>query len=208
MSKKTEQKIDRRVIRGETSKRKIIESATELFIEYGFRKTTITMIANHAGIGYGTAYNHFPNGKEDIFLTITENVMDQIYDIASKEYTVRSKEEAFSFIQNNIRSLIEIINEHKPLATVTYEAIQLSDRVEERWKEITERLLKRIAQNVEQAIEKDLVRNPKFDPDVVASVLFYVTENYLWKIALDETDKDPETIIENIAEIYANGLYK
>lgn len=55
----------------------ITESAQRLFLHYGYKKTTIDDIAQEAGIGKGTVYLYF-DGKEEIMLTIAENVKRNI----------------------------------------------------------------------------------------------------------------------------------
>src|SRR5260221_10681116 len=55
----------------------IMESAQRLFLHYGYKKTTIDDIAQEAGIGKGTVYLYF-DGKEEIMLTIAENVKRNI----------------------------------------------------------------------------------------------------------------------------------
>jgi AcrR family transcriptional regulator len=202
------EKIDGRTARAETSRRKILASAMELFLAFGFKETTITMISKKADIGYGTAYAHFPVGKDDIFLAIMAETMEEFYRIADTEYTVKSKAEAFAFVQKNIENFLELAVKHQGILKVFHEAIGLSQIVREKWEDFSERFLKRIAQNVENAIEKGLARNPDYDPEIVASVLFYTGEKYLWKAALNKTTKGYQTVAKNLAQMYTNGLYK
>lgn len=51
----------------------IIESATDLFLKYGFAGTTMEQVAEAAGVVKQTVYNHFPS-KEWLFRAIIENV--------------------------------------------------------------------------------------------------------------------------------------
>src|SRR5699024_1871953 len=98
------------------------------------------------------------------------------------EYTVNSKEEAFIFTQKNIEGVIDLAIKHQKLLIVFYEAIPLSKLVREKWEDISNKFIKRIAKNVEQAIAKGVARNPEYDPEIVAGVLFYVTENTIWNV--------------------------
>ncbi|MFW6288050.1 MAG: TetR/AcrR family transcriptional regulator [bacterium] len=59
-----EKKKDRR-------KKKIYESALKLFLEFGYEKTTMEMIAGDAELGVGTLYNYY-SSKHDIFFSIIE----------------------------------------------------------------------------------------------------------------------------------------
>ncbi|GEL76496.1 TetR/AcrR family transcriptional regulator [Tenuibacillus multivorans] len=201
-------KRDRRTDRAIQSREKIINAAKQLFIEHGYRKTTVSMISMQAGVGYGTAYNHFPNGKDDIFLAVIEEVMDEFYEIANNEYTVSSKEEAYQFIYRNVESLFSLANKHQEILKVFHETIWLSSSIHEKWEDISQRFIIRVGRNVEYAVEKGLARNPDYDPDIVGSVLFYTVENNLWNMILGKTQKEPDMIIKNIAEVYTNGLYK
>ena len=47
--------------------RKIIQSATKHFVQFGYRRASIADIAQSVGIGKGTIYLHFKS-KNEIFL--------------------------------------------------------------------------------------------------------------------------------------------
>lgn len=62
---------------------KIIETATRLFLEQGFSKTTHRQIANESGFGLGTVTYHY-RAKEDMLLILIEELMDYHLDILEK----------------------------------------------------------------------------------------------------------------------------
>ncbi|MBN2851240.1 MAG: TetR/AcrR family transcriptional regulator [Clostridia bacterium] len=55
---------------------KILESAKEVFTSKGYENTTIEQIADHAGIGLGTAYNYFKSKEELFILSMAENMAE------------------------------------------------------------------------------------------------------------------------------------
>lgn len=63
--------------------RAILKTSLRLFEEKGFEKTTIRMIAEKAGIGVGTLFNHFPD-KSSLLVAVLIDELD------------RKQEEAFS----------------------------------------------------------------------------------------------------------------
>lgn len=199
---------DKRKIRGESSKTKIIEASKTLFIENGYKETTISMISKNAKTGYGTAYTHFPGGKEEIFQIIIDEILKQFYQIASVAYQVNSKEDSLILTQGNIERFLKLAIKHQQELKVFHEAIGVSHIINQKWESFIERFIKRISENVQQAIDKGLTHHRDFDPEVVAGVLFYTGEKYLWKIALNKTDKDYRTISKSLAQMYVNGLYK
>jgi len=71
--------------RGNAAKRDaIVRAATTLFSRYGFRKTTVDVIAHEAGVAKPTLYAHFAD-KEAIFVAVCQHVMDGILAAAAAE---------------------------------------------------------------------------------------------------------------------------
>lgn len=198
---------DLRKLRSENSRRKILQAAKELFLEYGYKDTTITMISKQAKLGYGTAYSHFPGGKEKILLSIMEEIMEEFYHVADVEYNVNSKEEAFPFTSQNIKNFLQLAIVHQEILAVFHEGIGQSKAIAEKWDEIMEGLIKRISCNVEKVKNKNLARDDNYDAEVVAGILTYTTERFMWKLALNKTHKDINTIAKNISKVYTYGLY-
>lgn len=195
-------------IRAERTRKKILDASREVFLEKSYRDTTITLIAEKAGVGYGTVYSHFKNGKDEVLMNIMEDIMEDFYQVASGEYTPNTKEEALQFTTKNITDFLELAIIHKEWLALFYKAFGHSEIILNRWEEITERFIERISKNVELVKERGDSRNPNYDSRIVAGSLYYPGEKFLWKIALGKTTQDHTEIARNIAEIYNYGLYK
>src|SRR5699024_3703797 len=139
-----------------TAKDKIIIAAKEVFLENGFKNTTVTLIAKRAQIGYGTVYLHFPSGKDEVLLHIMGDIMDKFYTIAELEYTPTNKHEAYQFTLNNTTNFLRLAVEHKKLLAVIHEAIGFSPLIRFKWDEIIERFIIRVSQNIMIVKEKGL----------------------------------------------------
>lgn len=59
------------------SHRRILEASQELFLHYGFKKTTLGEIAKRAGVSRPTLYARFES-KEDIFVAVLEDYTEQL----------------------------------------------------------------------------------------------------------------------------------
>jgi AcrR family transcriptional regulator len=69
--------------RGERGKPEaIVRAATTLFGRYGFRKTSVDLIAREAEVAKPTLYAHFAD-KEAIFVAVCQHVMDGILAAAT-----------------------------------------------------------------------------------------------------------------------------
>ncbi len=72
-------------VRGVPAKRDaIVRAATTLFSRYGFRKTTVDLIAHEAEVAKPTLYAHFSD-KEAIFAAVCQHVLDRILAAAAAE---------------------------------------------------------------------------------------------------------------------------
>jgi AcrR family transcriptional regulator len=70
----------------EVSRAKIVETALELFAQYGYEATSVRMIAQAAGIAQGLLYNYF-DSKEALLTTIVRQSMADV-----RESFVRAEE--------------------------------------------------------------------------------------------------------------------
>lgn len=190
------------------NKEKIIEAAKEIFLDKGFKESTIALIAEKAGLGYGTVYSHFPSGKDEILLHMMEDVMEQFYQVASRDYSPNSKAEGYASTLKNTTDFLYLATAHKDFLIVIHEAIGMSPSVQKKWDDIVNKLIKRVANNILKVKEKGLLRNNDTDPTITAGSLIYPAEKFLWQISLNRMDKDHETIAKNIVDLYINGLFK
>jgi AcrR family transcriptional regulator len=61
--------------RAEDKPRRIIAAATSLFSRYGFRRTSVDLIATEAGVAKPTIYAHFAD-KEAVFMAVCADVCE------------------------------------------------------------------------------------------------------------------------------------
>ncbi|MBM4403895.1 MAG: TetR/AcrR family transcriptional regulator [Candidatus Cloacimonetes bacterium] len=93
-------------------KQRILNSAMELFLRYGYLKTSLEDIAHKAGFGKATIYHYFPN-KEVLFLSVMEIKCDELF-IAMRE--IIDAESGFEEkIAVFIRTPVKLLYEHLPV---------------------------------------------------------------------------------------------
>lgn len=71
-----------REVHKQTTRRRLIEAAQEVFDEQGYEVTTIDDIATRAQVGRSTLYTHF-QGKTEIALAITGDLTDKMHVAAA-----------------------------------------------------------------------------------------------------------------------------
>ncbi|MEK6794114.1 MAG: TetR/AcrR family transcriptional regulator [Spirochaetota bacterium] len=89
----------------------ILKRATELFAQFGLKKTSVDQIAENAGIAKGTIYNYFKS-KEELFTAIIRSEAEKFVDTitgALKDCKT-SEEKLRTFFLTEFDLLFEYIN--------------------------------------------------------------------------------------------------
>jgi AcrR family transcriptional regulator len=90
--------MDRRLDRGQATRRHLIEVATELFADRGYEGTSIEAVLERAGVSRGSLYHHFP-GKDRLFEAVVEAVHNQVGDATLASVTASGATEAHAVIK-------------------------------------------------------------------------------------------------------------
>jgi AcrR family transcriptional regulator len=196
---------DKRHMRSIMTRQKLLQAAKEVFIEEGFQKATITQIIKKANVGYGTAYVHF-GGKDEILIVLMEDVMEQFYQIAETPFFPTSKEEAQQIIKKQAYSFLKMAEAERSMMRVFAQAIGVSPVVSAKWKEIREKFIQRISQDIAYSQKKGLAKT-QLNPELVARGWFFTNEMYLWEIVRNEHKASVEDIAQTITAVYTTGLY-
>ncbi|MBY6414647.1 helix-turn-helix transcriptional regulator [Rhodococcus sp. BP-252] len=69
------------------TRRELLDAALEVFAEAGYGSASVENIAERAGAAKGTLYTYFPQGREQLFCELYEEVNDQLIDRANDVYS-------------------------------------------------------------------------------------------------------------------------
>lgn len=203
---KTKEIVDGRLLRSIQTRQKLLEAAREVFLEEGFQKSTISEVIKRARTGYGTAYVHF-KGKDDLLIVLMEDVMGDFFQIAEMPFLPESREEAEQLILHQTMTFLTMAESQRNMLQVFAEAIGVSTSALEKWKEIREKFIHRISQDIRYSQAKGLART-EVNSELVARSWFFSHEMYLWEIVRNEQQAPIDEISETLTAIYTGGLYK
>ncbi|MFD2682382.1 TetR/AcrR family transcriptional regulator [Bacillus seohaeanensis] len=188
------------------TRKNILTAGRETFLENGFQKATIAQIIKKANTGYGTAYVYFKN-KDEIFITLMEDLMNQFYEVAELSFTPNTKEEAYTLIKKQVRLFLTLAVDQRNLMKVVKEAIGVSPEVDQKWYKIRERFIERIAIDIRYAQENALAKK-HLDASLIARGWYYANEMFMWELVNNESKYSIDDIILSLTENYTSGLYK
>src|SRR5579863_9763219 len=90
--------MDRRVDRGQATRKRLITVATELFAERGYEATSLDAILERAGASRGSLYHHF-TGKDRLFEAVVEAVHGQVAQATEAAVTASGETEAHGLLR-------------------------------------------------------------------------------------------------------------
>lgn len=196
--------IVKKQLRGEKTKKKILEVALKLFAEKGFNKVTVDHIVKKSNTSKGSFYQHFRT-KSDVFLVRFKEV-DTFYLEVYKSFPADMDpiEKLNIFSQKLMHFLDEEMG--KDLMKVIYSAALESD--EHTYFLDTNRYLFKILRKLlEEAIEKD-----RIDPEYsIEDTLTMVTQTYMGAIyhwGLQATDRSLESFSMPLIQTLLKGISK
>jgi AcrR family transcriptional regulator len=162
--------LNEKRLKGENTKRKIIDAATILFSENGYDSTSIQDICNKAEISKGAFFHHFPT-KEYLFLEILneflENLNEKIKRIEKESHNIP---QAMAEMTNILKEIFEI---SKGKFTIFLEFLKKSSKNEEIMKKLSTNF-KKYENYVENLIEKgkqEKTIDDKVDSKFISSLI-------------------------------------
>jgi AcrR family transcriptional regulator len=87
-------------------RQRIMETALETFAEHGYESSSISMIANKAGVSKGLMYNYFQS-KEDLLVSLMENGLDEMVDLIDPDRDGVLTREEFEYLIDGMFSLMK-----------------------------------------------------------------------------------------------------
>lgn len=163
-------------IQSEQTKKKIIESAIDLFSRKGFNYTSISDIASISGITKGAIYHHFEN-KDAIFYAVLEDVRhlwrrNVLSDLLAKSNAI----DRLSTLFENHACIIE---EQENICLVLSGLVMEMDNVNPKFISALEEIFSDLTLLIERIIEKGQKNNEirsDLDPHLTALNLVGIME--------------------------------
>ncbi|UYG97346.1 TetR/AcrR family transcriptional regulator [Cytobacillus firmus] len=188
------------------TRQKLLQAGKEVFLENGFQKSTISQMIKKAKTGYGTAYVYFKN-KDELFITIMDDLMNQFYEVAEMPFKPQAKEEAYENIKKQVRLFLQLALDERDMMKVVKEAIGISPEIEEKWYGIRERFIERISVDIRYAQSQRLAKE-NLDPALTARGWFYSNEMFMWELVMNQEKYQIDDVIVNLTRMYTGGLYE
>ncbi len=153
-------------------KRIIMDAATRTFVELGYRKALMDIIAERSGVTKPIIYRHFPS-KLDLLLAILEDHAEELTKVTTRPLNEYGDwQEA---VEQNIRTFMNFVERYEMSYRLTFEGeIAQEPGVIEHIHAIRRSIVDSVASNIRQGT--DPARLSKKETEVLAVILVGMVE--------------------------------
>ncbi len=193
----------RRYLRSRITRKLILDTALDVFLNEGYAKTTIAKISEQAKVGYGTVYSHF-KGKDDILCKVIDNVLVDFYNLLEVPFAPNTLEDARKIYRELILTSFRLADQHRPIMKIYQQALVLSDAIESHWFGVQAHFIESSAKSFKYAKEKGLAK--EFSEDRGAKAYILLIDRFIWEV-VNEREDDMEESADIIIDMLFHGFF-
>jgi AcrR family transcriptional regulator len=195
--------------------KRILESATNIFAQKGFHKTSTSEIAKAAKVAEGTIFRYFKTKKD-----ILRNIMIQLINTLSRKFVFESIENIIENSEDKELKVIlkEIILDRYKLANKIYPMARVvfaeSLFHEELRVAIYENIIKRVIEvyavfhrkmqekgKIRQEVDSDIAIR-----SIIANIVIFIAQRKLYRDMFEFKDEDLEKDMDQLIDIIIRGI--
>jgi len=180
----------------------ILDGATKAFTQFGYKATTMDLVAKLANVGKGTIYTFFKN-KEELFDEIFTSLLMEMRKIADEAI-----DEKNSFSENlhlALFAILEFRKNHQLTIKIFQENAELgTTAVKEMIEKMEKMIIRYIKTKVKEAVEKGDIK--PCDPELTAFLMvkLYIALIFDWEKRYEPLTK--EEVAESLELYVLKGL--
>ncbi|KMK71558.1 TetR/AcrR family transcriptional regulator [Bacillus safensis] len=180
----------------------ILDGATKAFTQFGYKATTMDLVAKLANVGKGTIYTFFKN-KEELFDEIFTSLLIEMKKIADE-----AMDEEKSFSENlhlALFAILEFRKNHQLTIKIFQENAELgTSAVKEMIEKMEQMIIRYVKTKVKEAIDKGDIK--PCDPELTAFVMvkLYIALIFDWEKRYEPLTK--EEVAESLELYVLKGL--
>ncbi|MGG5181202.1 TetR/AcrR family transcriptional regulator [Bacillus sp. MM09(2025)] len=180
----------------------ILDGATKAFTQFGYKATTMDLVAKLANVGKGTIYTFFKN-KEELFDEIFTSLLLEMRKIADEAI-----DEKNSFSENlhlALFAILEFRKNHQLTIKIFQENVELgTSAVKEMIEKMEQMIIRYIKMKVQEAMDKGDIK--PCDPELTAFVMvkLYIALIFDWEKRYEPLTK--EEVAESLELYVLKGL--
>jgi AcrR family transcriptional regulator len=155
--------------KGRQQRKRIIETAVELFTQRGYHRTHVGHITDALHLSKGAFYQYFEN-KDDLFISVFDHLVSLL---TRNEEAIAREPDFLKRMRQRAQAYFSFYkNYHKIFDIIRAETIGREDKMGMSIDAIYQRMLDALTEDVKKAHEQGLIRRTEIDPEILTLMLF------------------------------------
>ena len=195
-----------RQARAEATKLQLVQAASGVFADRGYRGATVAAITERAETAHGTFYLYFKN-REDVFLHVITDMLDELYQQSFIPIEELPAQRDPLTVRERIAAFLVVCARYGPLWRAVLEGVLASPAIEAHWLDHRRRFLGTLADRIRYFRGDD--RGRDLDVDVAAYALASMIEWYAITGAVFEEPQPlvaSDAVVDTIAGLWFRAL--
>jgi Transcriptional regulator len=193
--------------RGEATRRKILDTAEEVFGELGYYEASISEITRRAGVAQGTYYIYF-HSKRAIFTELVEDIGKRLR--ADMRAAIAGAPDRIEMERRGFKAFFHFVARHRRIYSIVQEAERVSP---EAFYAYYHKISQGYIRGLEEAMDVGSIK--RLDPEAIAYTLMgighFIALRWLIWPQKNETEQGykeelPEDVFASIMEFISSGL--
>ncbi len=184
-------------------KKQLLDAALHVFATQGFEKASMREIAANAGLTTGAIYYHYKN-KDDLYYDAVKESAYFVHKLSEKDKDskVKSNQEMFEEISNNVRSRMSKEIEQRLLILLTAYAITKGGRIKEKYRLDYNEIIDKVAKLYFYAfgVENEACQRR------IAAILVAALDGVALQYSLGVLDIDDEEFKNTFVHFFAESI--
>ena len=184
-------------------KKQLLEAALHVFATQGFEKASMREIAANAGLTTGAIYYHYKN-KDDLYYDAVKESAYFVHKLSEKDKDskVKSNQEMFEEISNNVRNRMSKEIEQRLLILLTAYAITKGGRIKEKYRLDYNEIIDKVAKLYFYAfgVENEACQKR------IASILVAALDGVALQYSLGVLDINDEEFKDTFVNFFAQSI--
>lgn len=199
-----ERPLNKRQQQAAETRERVLQAATRVFEERGYRATTVGAITAAADTAHGTFYLYFKN-KDDALIQVVETVGDELVSSVSSAYS----DDPWEMCRGSLLAFLQIFQDHGGLWTTLLEGSFQSPIIYEKWEASRRRYVEGIALSIEKQQETGLLEAVDAKQAAVAlgSMAEWYAFTYLVLGSLNDEGATAEEAVDTLATLWYRAMY-
>lgn len=188
--------------RGRRTRETLVAAARDVFEAKGYSDTTMSDLADAAGVSHGTVYTYFP-GKDAVLAAVCNAVVGEVFGAVRVPDDLRA--DPVTRLAEGNRRYLRVYASHARML----EVVEQAATTDEYFRELVDSLRGVFVEKAKSALRRfqaDGLADPTVDPEIAGPALVGMVESFARRWYAHDGTFDAEQVVSTLTLLWARAI--